>query len=112
MEIAKRVRIYINDEDRHGHRSLAAALLAFLKDENAAGATLYRATEGFGASGDLHSSRLADVRWNLPIVIEWIVSRPDTSACLGSPNGMRHSSRSIENVPCTAVTPASAGATV
>jgi len=74
VEIAKRVRIYINDEDRHGHRSLAAALLAFLKDENAAGATLYRATEGFGASGDLHSSRLADVRWNLPLVIEWIDS--------------------------------------
>ncbi len=81
MDVAKRVRIYINEEDRFDHRSLAAALLTFLRDENVAGATLYRATEGFGAAGDVHTSRFVDVRWNLPVVVEWI-DAPDRVALL------------------------------
>ena len=74
MDKAKRVRVYLNEDDRSGSRSLAAALLSFLRDQNAAGATMVRATEGFGASGEIHTSRLGDVLWNLPIVVEWIDS--------------------------------------
>jgi CBS domain-containing protein len=69
---AKRVRIYVNEGDRHGYQPIHTALLAFLRKEGASGATALRAIEGFGASGELHTARLLDVAQRLPIVIEWI----------------------------------------
>jgi CBS domain-containing protein len=69
---AKRVRIYVNEGDLHGHQPIHAALLAFLRKEGASGATVLRAIEGFGASGEIHTIRFVDVAQRLPIVIEWI----------------------------------------
>jgi CBS domain-containing protein len=44
----------------------------FLRQENASGATVVRAVEGFGSDGQLHTSRLVDVIQRLPLVIEWV----------------------------------------
>jgi hypothetical protein len=57
MEIqgkAKRVRIYVNEDDRAGGRPLHLAILELLRRENAQGATVLRGVEGFGATGQLH----------------------------------------------------------
>ncbi len=69
---AKRVRIYVSEGDHHGHQPLDAALVAFLRKEGAAGATVLRAIEGFGSSGKIHTLRWVDLAERLPIVIEWI----------------------------------------
>jgi len=69
---AKRVRIYINEDDRIGHRPAAYAILEFLRRENAQGASLIRAASGFGAAGQLHTATLVDVVQRLPLIIEWI----------------------------------------
>ena len=69
---AKRVRIYVNKGDVHGHQPMHAALLTFLRKEGASGATVLRAIEGFGASGEIHTIRLVDIAQRLPILIEWI----------------------------------------
>jgi CBS domain-containing protein len=69
---AKRVCIYVNEGDRHGGQAVDNAIMTLLRKEGAAGGTVFRAIEGFGASGVLHTSRLADIAWRLPIVIEWI----------------------------------------
>ena len=69
---AKRVRIYVNEGDLHGHQPIHAALLALLRKEGAAGATVMRAIEGFGASGEIHTIRFVEIAQRLPIVIEWI----------------------------------------
>ncbi len=69
---AKRVRIYVNEGDTYRHQSINVAILAFLRKEGASGATVFRAIEGFGASGVVHTARFADLAWRLPIVIEWI----------------------------------------
>jgi CBS domain-containing protein len=69
---AKRVRIYVNEGDLHGHQAVNVAVLAFLRKEGAAGATIMRAVEGFGASGVIHTVRFVDIAGHLPIVIEWI----------------------------------------
>jgi CBS-domain-containing membrane protein len=69
---AKRVRIYVNEGDLHGHQPIHVAILAYLRKEGASGATVMRAIEGFGASGELHTFRFADIVQRLPIVIEWI----------------------------------------
>lgn len=68
----RRVRIYVNEGDRVGMKPTHLALLEFLRRENAQGATVVRAVEGFGATGEIHVSHLVDVRQDLPIVVEWI----------------------------------------
>ncbi len=69
---AKRVRLYLEEGLLAGHRPLATVLLELLCREGAAGATLYRGIEGFGASGVIHTARLADAGQRLPLVIEWV----------------------------------------
>jgi CBS domain-containing protein len=69
---AKRVRIYVSEGDRHGHQPIHTALLSLLRREGASGATVLRAIEGFGASGQIHTVGLVDIAQRLPLVIEWI----------------------------------------
>jgi CBS domain-containing protein len=69
---AKRVRIYVNEGDVVHHKPVHLAILEFLRANNTAGATVLRAIEGFGGSGEIHSARVVDSDWKLPIVVEWI----------------------------------------
>jgi CBS domain-containing protein len=69
---ARRVRIYINEDDRRGGRPLYRALVELLQAENAQGATVIRGTAGFGAGSRLHVSSLVDVAARLPVTVEWI----------------------------------------
>jgi CBS domain-containing protein len=71
---AKRVRIYVNEGDRIGHRPAPMALLELLRRENTQGATVFRAVAGFGAAGAIHVPHLVDVAQDLPLLIEWIDS--------------------------------------
>ncbi len=69
---AKRVRIYVNENDKVGVKPAHLALLEFLRRENAQGATVFRAVEGFGATGQIHVSHLVDIDQKLPVLVEWI----------------------------------------
>jgi len=69
---AKRVRIYVDEGQLHRHQPLHMAILGFLRKHGAAGATVLRGVEGFGASGEIHTSRLVDINQRLPLVIDWI----------------------------------------
>jgi CBS domain-containing protein len=69
---ARRVRVYSSEEDAVGKVPAQHAIVAFLRRHNAAGVTVMSGKEGFGASGRLHASRLTDVPWDLPIIIEWV----------------------------------------
>lgn len=71
---AKRVRIYVNEDDRAGGKPLHLALVELLRKENAQGATVLRALEGFGAGGQIHVGHLVDVAPRLPVIVEWIDS--------------------------------------
>ena len=70
----KRVRIYVGEQDKaHGsHRPLWEDLLNLLRDEHAAGATMFRGLAGFGAHSKLHMARVADLAPDLPVLVEWI----------------------------------------
>ncbi|MGC3996425.1 MAG: DUF190 domain-containing protein [Anaeromyxobacter sp.] len=72
---AKRVRIYVNQDDRTGGKPVDAAVLNLLRAENAHGATVLRGVEGFGATGQIHTARLTEVAHRLPLIIEWIDTR-------------------------------------
>jgi PII-like signaling protein len=70
----KRVRIYIGERDKAAgsHVPLWEQLLMLLRDERAAGATMFRGLAGFGAHSRLHMARVADLVPDLPVVVEWI----------------------------------------
>lgn len=69
---AKRVRIYLNEDDRIGRMSAVQVLVEFLRRENAQGATVLRGVEGFGATGEIHVSHLPEIARKLPVIVEWI----------------------------------------
>jgi CBS domain-containing protein len=71
---ARRVRIYVNEGDLVGHTPSYVAIVEFLRKENAFGATVYRAIEGFGSTGVVHTTRLVEVFQRLPLIIEWVDS--------------------------------------
>lgn len=73
---ARRVRIYMSEDDRRAGKLLYRAVVELLRAENAQGATVIRAVEGFGAAGRLHASSLVDVAAQLPVIVEWI-DRPE-----------------------------------
>ncbi|HET7787099.1 MAG TPA: DUF190 domain-containing protein [Myxococcales bacterium] len=78
---AKRIRIYLKESDVIGHKPAAWALLEWLHQQGAAGATLIRAHAGTGASGRLEVEMVADLGPHLPVIVEWIDS-PDRVARL------------------------------
>lgn len=69
---ALRVIIYIGESDRHRGRALYMALLQFLKQEGASGATVMRGLAGFGAHSRIHTATIVDLSTDLPIRVEWI----------------------------------------
>jgi PII-like signaling protein len=69
---ARRVRIYVSEGTKVGHRSAAIAVLQLLRNEGAHGATVFRGNAGFGPAGHLHVSHLVDVAQDLPILLEWV----------------------------------------
>ena len=69
---ARRVRLYLSEGDRAGHRLAHLAVMELLRKEGAAGAVCFRGLEGFGAGRDLHVAHLVDVDARLPLVIEWV----------------------------------------
>jgi PII-like signaling protein len=71
-EHAVRVRIYLGQADRAGGRPAHLAILELLRAGDAQGATVFGGIEGFGAGGEVHGERLADLGRRLPVVIEWI----------------------------------------
>jgi CBS domain-containing protein len=73
---AKRVRIYLGESDTISHKPAAHALLGWLREQGAAGATVVRGTEGVGSSGHLDSDLLPDAQPRRPVIVEWIDS-PD-----------------------------------
>jgi PII-like signaling protein len=69
---AKKVSIYVGeDQQYHGH-SVYAAILDFLFYRSVSGATILRGIAGFGADHHLHTTRLVELSENLPVKIEFI----------------------------------------
>jgi hypothetical protein len=77
-----RLQVYSTEDDRVGHRSAADALLEAAREDGLAGATVWRASEGYGRSGVLHTSRFPDAARGLPLVVEIVDAAEKVSAFL------------------------------
>lgn len=71
-----RLRIYVAEHARAGHRLLYEAIVHEARDRGLAGATVLRGIMGFGADRHLHSAKLVDLSDSLPVVVE-IVDREE-----------------------------------
>jgi PII-like signaling protein len=69
---AKQVTIYVNSTDQWHGRPLYAAIVQACHDHGVAGATVTRCLEGYGASRQVHTSRVLELSENLPVRIEII----------------------------------------
>jgi uncharacterized protein len=69
------MRIFIGESDRcasgsHKGKPLHEGLLALFRERGLAGATVFRAVAGFGASAVIHTEKILRLSLDLPIVVE------------------------------------------
>ena len=76
------MRIFIGENDRHGHRPLYEALVELLRKEGFAGATVLRGVCGFGANRVYHTQKLLDLSADMPMVIEVVDSQEKIAAIM------------------------------
>jgi PII-like signaling protein len=69
---AKKVAIYVAEDQRYHGNAAYAAILDFLFFRSVSGATVTRGIAGFGADHHLHTTRLVDLATRLPIKVEFI----------------------------------------
>ncbi len=63
-------RVFIGESDKWKHQPLYRALLERIRKEGFAGATVFHAVAGFGASSVLHTTDILRLSEDLPMVLE------------------------------------------
>jgi PII-like signaling protein len=76
------MRIHVGERDRWHGQPLFQAIVELLRQRHCAGATVLRATMGFGASSRLHTDRIEVLSLDLPIVIECVDTEARIEAVL------------------------------
>lgn len=66
------LRVFIGENDRHGHGPLFEAVVLKAREAGLAGATVLRGTMGYGHSSRLHTAKILRLSEDLPIVVEII----------------------------------------
>ncbi len=76
------MRIHIGERDKYRGRPLYQAIVELLRSRHYAGATVFRAIMGFGASSKLHTDRIEVLSLDLPVVIECVDTEERIEAIL------------------------------
>jgi PII-like signaling protein len=76
------MRIHIGERDKHRGKPLYQAIVELLRERHYAGATVFRAIMGFGATARLHTDRIEVLSIDLPIVIECVETEEKIQAIL------------------------------
>ncbi|HEY3318483.1 MAG TPA: DUF190 domain-containing protein [Coriobacteriia bacterium] len=79
---ALRVQVFIGESDRWEHRPLSDAIVAMLRSEGLAGATVVRGVEGFGASSRIHLENILRLSEDLPVVLTFVDAAEKVEAVL------------------------------
>ena len=82
------MRIHIGERDKHEGRPLYAQIVEMLRQRHYAGATVYRAIMGFGASSRIHTDRFLELSLDLPIVVECVETEEKIEAILPAIDAM------------------------
>ena len=76
------MRIHIGERDKHSGRPLYTEIVELLRRRHYAGATVYRAIMGFGASSHIRTDRFLELSLDLPIVVECVETEERIQAIL------------------------------
>ena len=71
---AQLLRIFIGEQDKHGHRPLFEAIVEAAREHGLAGATVLRGILGYGAHSQIHTAKILRLSEDLPIVVEIVDS--------------------------------------
>jgi PII-like signaling protein len=66
------MRIHLGERDKYQGKPLYQAIVELLRERHFAGATVFRAILGFGASAHLRTDRIELLSLDLPIVVECV----------------------------------------
>jgi PII-like signaling protein len=94
---SKLLRIFIGEADKLGHQPLYEALVYEARKQGIAGATVLRGILSYGASSRIHTAKLLDLSFDLPIVVEIVDQNDKIEAFLQTANQM------IEEAACGAL---------
>ena len=72
---AELLRIFVGESDKHHGRPLYEVIVETARHHGMAGATVLRATLGFGAHSLIHTAKVLRISEDLPMVVE-IVDAP------------------------------------
>ena len=76
------MRIHIGERDKYHGKPLYEAIVSLLRDRHYAGATVFRAIMGFGASAHLRTDRVEILSLDLPIIVECVETEERVQAIL------------------------------
>jgi len=76
------MRIHIGESDKYQGKPLYKAIVELLRERHYAGATVFRAMTGFGASARVRTDRIEVLSLDLPIVIEVVETEERIQAIL------------------------------
>src|SRR5438093_7865225 len=94
---SKLLRIFIGELDKYHHQPLYEALVRAAKKQGIAGATVLRGILSYGASSRIHSAKLLDLSYDLPIVVEIVDEQNKINSFLETANAL------IEEAGCGAL---------
>jgi len=73
MQVPKQatlLRIFVGEDDRHGHQPLYQAIVLKAHELHLAGATVLRGPMGYGHSSRLHTTKILRLSEDLPVVVD------------------------------------------
>jgi uncharacterized protein len=76
------MRIHIGESDKYQGKPLYKAIIELLRQGQYAGATVFRAMTGFGASARVRTDRIEVLSLDLPIVVEVVETEEKIQAIL------------------------------
>ena len=91
MQIPKQamlLRVFVGEDDRHGHQPLYQAIVLKAREVHLAGATVLRGPMGYGHSSRLHTAKILRLSEDLPVVLEIVDSEERINAFLPVLDGM------------------------
>jgi PII-like signaling protein len=85
MQIPKNallLRIFMGENDRHGHQPRYEAIVLKAREMHMGGATVLRGPMGFGHSSRLHTAKILRLSEDLPLIVEIVDSEEKIKAFL------------------------------
>ncbi len=74
FEQQQRLRIYMSERARYGHRPFYEYLVEEARQHGLAGATVFKGVLSYGTSGRVHTAKILELSPDLPVVVDIIDS--------------------------------------